>query len=74
MSGFLVTRRSQPLGLPTSYLERSPFDGSIEYLAARITDATVFEEALAKRLATMYQGVVMVDPLNREPEAYRDGR
>jgi hypothetical protein len=69
--GFLVARQSQPLGFPTGYLERVPVDGSLQYLAGCHRDATVFDEAMARRLATMYQGVVLVDPLNREPEVYR---
>lgn len=66
MSGFIIALQSQPLGFPTSWLERVPVDGSLQYFASTPSYATVFTEAMARKIAPMYQGVVMVDPLNRE--------
>lgn len=74
MSGFIIALQSQPLGFPTSWLERVPVDGSLQYFASTPSDATVFTEAMAQKIAAMYQGVAMPDPFHRTPEAYTDGR
>lgn len=72
MSGFIIALQSQPLGFPTSWLERVPVDGSLQYFASTPSHATVFSEAMAHRIAAMYQGVAMPDPFHREPVTTSD--
>lgn len=71
-AGYIVARLSQPLGIATSWLERIPYDGRIEYLAASPADATVFDAAMAARLASIYQGAVERDPHGREPQPFTE--
>lgn len=66
MSGWLVATSVE---FSASYLEHNPALNSFAYWAATPNNATVFTMDQALGLATVYRGVVIPDPLGREPSS-----
>lgn len=70
MSGWLV---ATSLEFSASYLEHNHALNSFAYWAATPQHATVFDLERAIGLATVHRGLVIPDPLGREPRVI-DGR
>lgn len=66
MSGWLV---ATSVAFSASYLEHNPALNSFAYWAATPNNATVFTMDQALGLATVHRGVVIPDPLGREPSS-----